>query len=306
MGTGLTQTKNKQLFMFLIEMPRNELTIAPEVTVGNRKRYSTATAVAWINENKLVSAAFNSRRIYLIELKEDGTSQILDSFKAPYNPDLMDYKDGMIVTSDYPFSDPDGHTSIFDVVDDKIVYRKSITLPSTKAHGCKIVDSNTIIITSNSDFNKGCLFIDVNKGVVKSNLKDMDHYPKDVHIKDDRMVVVCAKSLPQIGQTTVIGESILYLFKLSTLERLDEVRFHGQTDSLTMDGEHVFVTIQGDDTVAGFTLVDDKLSYIGRIKGFNFPHGIDALNGRIAITNYGDNTIRIFTKDELLQSLQAS
>ena len=59
--------------MFLIEMPRNELTVAPEVTIGNRKRYSTATAVAWINENKLVSAAFNSRRIYLIELKEDGT-----------------------------------------------------------------------------------------------------------------------------------------------------------------------------------------------------------------------------------------
>lgn len=292
--------------MFLIEMPRNELTIAPEVTIGNRKRYSTATAVAWINENKLVSAAFNSRRIYLIELKEDGTSQILDSFKAPYNPDLMDYKDGMIITSDYPFSDPDGHASIFDVVDDKIVYRKSIGLPSTKAHGCKIVDSNTIIITSNSDHNKGCLFIDVEKGKVTHSLTNIEYYPKDVHINGDRLLVVCAKSLPQIGQTTVIGESILYLFKLSTLERLDEVRFHGQTDSLTMDGEHVFVTIQGDDTVAGFTLVDDKLSYIGRIKGFNFPHGIDALNGRIAITNYSDNTIRIFTKDELLQSLQAS
>ena len=292
--------------MLLIQQPIEELKLPPEVTIGTRKRYSTATAVAWINDHKLVSAAFNSRKVYLIELTEDGGSRILDVVKAPYNPDLMDYKDGVIVTSDYPFSNPDGHASIFDVVDDKIVYRKSIKLPSTKAHGCKIVDSNTIIITSNSDFNKGCLFIDVNKGVVKSNLKDMDHYPKDVHIKDDRLLVVCAKSLPQIGQTTVIGESILYLFDVATLTRLDEVRFHGQTDSLTMDGEHVFITIQGDDTVAGFTLIDDKLSYIGRAGGFNFPHGIDALNGRIAVTNYGDNTIRIFTKDELLQNLQAS
>ena len=292
--------------MFRIEMPRNELNIPPEVTIGNRKRYSTATAVAWIDDNKLVSAAFNSRKIYLIELKDDGEHQILDSIKAPYNPDLLDYKNGVIATSDYPFSDPHGHTSIFDVVDDKLVYRKSITLPNTKAHGCEIVDENTVIITSNSDFNKGCLFVDINKGTVKHNFTNIDHYPKDAYIKDDRLLVLCAKSLPQIGQTTVIGESVLYLFNLSTLERLDEVRFHGQTDSLTMDGNDVFITIQGDDTVAHCTLIDDKLSYIGRAGGFNFPHGIDALNRRIVVTNYGDNTLRIFTKDELLQKTQAS
>ena len=292
--------------MLLIQQPIEELKLPPEVTIGTRKRFSTATAVAWIDDKRLVSAAFNSRKIYLIELQENGTSKILDSIKGRYNPDLMDYKDGMIVTSDYPYSDPHGHASIFDIVDDKIVYRKSITLPNTKAHGCKIVDNNTVIITSNSDFNKGCLFIDIDKEKVIKNLTNMDHYPKDVHIEGDKMVVVCAKSLPQIGQNTVIGESILYLFSFPTLERLDEVRFHGQTDSLTMSGNNVFVTIQGDDTVAGFTLIDNKLSYIGRAGGFNFPHGIDALNDRIAVTNYGDNTIRIFTKDELLQNLQAS
>ncbi len=32
--------------MLRIEMPRKELTIEPQVTVGNRNRYSTATAVA--------------------------------------------------------------------------------------------------------------------------------------------------------------------------------------------------------------------------------------------------------------------
>jgi len=285
--------------MLLIQQPIEELKIAPEVTVGNRKRYSTATAVAWINDNKLVSAAFNSRNIYLIELKDDGTSQILDVIKAPYNPDLMDYKNGMIVTSDYPYSDQHGHASIFDVVDDKIVYRKSITLPNTKSHGCEIVDDNTVIITSNSDHNKGCLFVDINKGIVKSTLTNMDHYSKDAYIKDDRLLVICAKSLPQIGQTTVIGESVLYLFDLSTLSRISEVRFHGQTDSLTMDGNDVFITIQGDDTVAHCTLMDDVLSYFGRTGGFNFPHGIDALNGKVAVTNYGDNTIRIYNKEEL-------
>lgn len=292
--------------MLIIQQPLEELKIPPEVTVGNRKRYSTSTAVAWISETKLVSATFNSRKIYLIELKEDGSSQILHSLKAPYNPDLMDYRNGVIATSDYPYSDPHGHVSIFDVVDDKIVYRKSIVLPNTKSHGCKILDDETVIVTSNSDHNKGCLFVNIKTGIVKHNLTNMDYYPKDVHIKNDSLVVVCAKSLPQIGQTTVIGESVLYLFKLSTLERLGEVRFHGQTDSLTMDENDVFITIQGDDTVAHCTLINDKLSYIGRTGGFNFPHGIDALNGKLAVTNYGDNTIRIFSVDELKQSPSAS
>ena len=53
-------------------MPRIELTIAPEVTIGNRSRFSTATAVAFINENLLLSAAFNNRKLYLIELTENG------------------------------------------------------------------------------------------------------------------------------------------------------------------------------------------------------------------------------------------
>lgn len=293
--------------MLVIQQPLSELTIAPEVTVGNRKRYSTATAVAWINDNLLVSAAFNSRKIYLIKLEEDGSGyQTLDSLKSAYNPDLMDYRNGIIATSDYPFSDPDGHTSIFDIVDNKIVYRKSIYLPSTKAHGCKILDDNTVIITSNSDHNRGCLFIDIEKGRVKSLLTDIKYYPKDVHIQGNRLLIVCAASLPQIGQTTVIRESILYLFDLDTLKKIDEVTFHGQTDSLTMENNHVFVTIQGDDTVAGFTLIDDKLTYIGRAGGFNFPHGIDAYNGKIAVTNYGDNTIRIFTTSELLDKIVAS
>lgn len=286
--------------MIKIQQPIEELKIAPEVTVGNRNRYSTATAVSFINENLLVSAAFNSKKIYLIELLEDGTHKILDVVKAKNNPDLLDYKDGVILTSDYPFMQPNGHGSLYDVVDNKIVFRKQIVLPNTKAHGAEIVDDKTIIITSNSDHNVGVMFIDIESHQITKNFNNMKHYPKDVFIKDDRMLVVCAESLPQIGKTTVIKESILYLFDLNTLEKLDEVSFHGQTDSLTLSGEDGFITIQGDDTVLHFKLIDDKLSIVKRIGGFNFPHGIDSIGNRVAITNYGDNTIRIFTIEELI------
>ena len=44
--------------MLNIQQPIEELSIAPLVTVGNRDRYSTATGVAFINENLLLAAAF--------------------------------------------------------------------------------------------------------------------------------------------------------------------------------------------------------------------------------------------------------
>lgn len=284
--------------MLRIEMPRKELTIAPEVTVGNRTRFSTATAVAFINENLLVSAAFNSKKIYLIEITENGHN-ILQEIKTNHSPDLMKYKDGMILTSDYPYMEPNGHASIYNLIDGKVVFKKEIPVKDTKVHGCEIVDNNTIIITSNSDHNRGIMFLDVANGALKQNFNDFKHYPKDVCIVGDLLFTVCAASLPQIGQTTVIRESIVYAFNKNTLEKIDEATFHGQTDSIVVNGEDGFITIQGDDEVLHFKFVDNKLSIVKRISGFSFPHGVDCKNGKVAVTNYGDNTIRIFNLDEL-------
>lgn len=284
--------------MLRIEMPRKELTVPPEVTIGNRKRYSTATDVNFINDNLLVSACFNNKRLYLIELTADGYN-ILQELKTRHHPDLMDYKDGMIATSDYPFMEPNGHASIYNLVDGNVVFVKEIPLVNTKAHGCAIIDKNTVIITSNSDENRGLLFIDINTGKIVQHFNNLQHYPKDCFINGDKLYTVCAKSLPQIGQTTVIGESILYVFNKDTMEKIDEITFHGQTDSLTVTGEDIFVVVQGDDTLVHITLTNNKLSFVKRIGGFNFPHGISCLNNKVAVTNYGDNTIRIFDLDEL-------
>jgi len=284
--------------MLRIEMPRKELTIAPEVTIGNRKRFSTATAVAFINENLFVSAAFNSKKLYLVEITPEGHN-ILQEVKTNHSPDLMKYKNGVILTSDYPFMEPNGHASIYDFTNGKIVFRKEIPVVNTKVHGCEIVDNDTIIVTSNSDHNRGIMFLDVANAALKQNFNNVQHYPKDVCIVGDVLFTVCAASLPQIGKTTVIKESIVYAFDKNTLQKIDEKTFHGQTDSIVVNGEDGFITIQGDDTVLHFKFVDNKLSIVKRIGGFNFPHGISSIGDKIAVTNYGDNTIRIFTLDEL-------
>jgi len=284
--------------MLKIEMPRIELTIAPEVTIGNRSRFSTATAVAFINENLLLSAAFNSRKLYLIELTENGHN-VIQEVKTKHSPDLMKYKDGVILTSDYPFMEPDGHASIYDFIDGKIVFRKEIKLKNTKAHGCEIVDSQTVIITSNSDHNRGILFLDIETGAIKQNLNNLKYYPKDVCIIGDYLFTVSSQSLPQIGMTTVIKRSVIYVFNKNTLKKIDELSFHGQTDSILVNGEDGFITVQGDDTVLHFKFINGKLSIIKSLPGFNFPHGISSLGNKVAITDYGDNSIRIFDIDEL-------
>jgi hypothetical protein len=283
--------------MLKIEMPRKELTIAPKVFAGSRERYSCATAVAFINENLLVSAAFNSRKLYLIELTENGHN-ILQEVKTKHSPDLMKYKDGMILTSDYPYMEPNGHGSIYDFVDGKIVFRKEIPIINTKIHGCGIIDHSTIILTNQNVDNKDCLFIDVPTGNIIKRFKDFDYYPKDTFVFGDRILIICAGSIPDIGKKVVTEESVLYLFD-KDLNKLDEMRFFGQTDSLTLIGEDGFVTIQSHDEVLHFNLINDKLSIVKRIKGFDFPHGIDSFEDKVAITNYGDNTIRIFNLDEL-------
>lgn len=284
--------------MLKIEMPRKELTIAPEVTVGDRKRFSTATAVAFIDENLFVSAAFNSKKIYLVEITTEGHN-ILQEVKTKHSPDLMKYKDGVILTSDYPYMEPNGHASIYDFIEGKIVFRKEIPVINTKVHGCEIIDDKIIIVTSNSDHNRGIMYIDIATGVIKQNFNNFKHYPKDVCIVGDVLFTVTAASLPQIGKTTIIKESIIYAFDKNTLEKIDEITFHGQTDSIVVNGENGFITIQGDDTVLHFKFINNKFSIIKKIEGFNFPHGIDYKNDKLIITNYGDNSIRLFNFEEL-------
>lgn len=89
----------------------------------------------------------------------------------------------------------------------------------------------------------------------------------------DVLFIVTSESLPQIGKTTVIKKSIIYAFDKNTFEKIDEITFHGQTDSIVIDGEDGYVTIQGDDTVLHFKFINNKLSIVKRIEGFNFLMG---------------------------------
>ncbi len=286
--------------MLILQQPLAELSLPPKVFCGQRERYSTATAIAFITEKLFITAAFNSKNIYLIEIQEDNTFKTLDIVKANHHPDLADYKDGVLALSGYPHNEPSGWAMIYDIIDNKIIHRKDIRLPLTKAHGVEIIDQYGIIITSNSEKNRGLLFINIDEGKVLQNFNDFEYYPKDCLIRGNRLLIVCSQSLPEVGKSVIIKESILYLFTLDTLQKIDELRFQGQTDSLTLLGENGFVTLQGDDTVVFFTLKNNKLKFERKIPGFSFPHGIDSLGNTIGVTNYGTNELYFFDIEELI------
>ena len=284
--------------MKTIQLPSMNWKSHPKIFAGNRERYSTATAVSFIDENLILAASFFGKKLYLINTN---TEEIIDEVNTKHYPDLMDYRDGFILTSDYPYKEPNGHASVYHLIDNKIKYQKEIVLKRTKAHGCRVIDNKNIVITSNSDDSRGCLFIDTEKKEIIKNFNEFIGYPKDVFFTEDKLLVLTAESLPNIGSKVVVKRSYLYLFDRHTLEKIDEINFDGQTDSLTLDGEDGFITLQAEDSVLHFNLKDNKLIFRNLIRGFDFPHGISSHNNNIAVTNYGDNTVRIFEKTELIK-----
>lgn len=280
-------------------MPEYELKMNPKVFCGTRERYSAATDVEFIDDNLLASIAFNSRTLYQIALLPNGLYQIIDQQKVKNAPDTMDYKNGLLVTADFPYQTPHGYASVYEYEHGKFRLKKELQISNTKSHGSTILDNRTIIITSNSDHNRGLLFIDIidNKITRFDNLR---FYPKDTCIHDGKLFVTCSASLPFIGKEVKVLSSILYAFDLATMEKIDELPFHGQTDSIAFDGEDGFITLQSEDSLLHFKFENNKLGFVKFIGGFSFPHGIDIHNGKVAVTNYGDNTIRVFDKPELI------
>ena len=281
-----------------IHLPESNLKGYPKISVGQRERYATATAVSFINEKLLLAASFLGKKIYLIELY-DNDFKILDSIDTRHFPDLMDYKENLIITSDFPFMEPNGHVSFYDLIDNKIVYKKEIPLKRINSHGCRIIDNKNVVVTSTSNnSDRGCLFLDTETDKIIKNFNDFKYFPKDVFLTDDRILIVTSETQP--GSKTIVKESILYLINRETFEKIDEFSFIGQTDSLTLVGENGFITLQAEDSLLHFTLINDKLSFIKMIDGFSFPHGISAFNNSVAVSNYGDNTVDILNISDLI------
>ena len=278
------------------KLPDFNLEKYPTVFAGQNKRHATATSVSFVTDNLILVASFLNKKIYLISI-ENGDFTIIDEITTNYCPDLIDYKDGLIITTGNGY----GVISIFNFIDNKIVFVKDIVKKQIdQIHGCRIIDNDNVIVTNTSNNTyRGCFYVNINSGYVRQ-FNNFKHYPKDILIINDRILISSSSSRPSATNKVTVTDSILYLFEYPSLKQIDELTFYGQTDAVCLSGEDGFITLQAQDSLLHFKLIDDKLSFIKTIPGFSFPHGIASNDTNVIVTNYGDNSIDILPLSDLI------
>jgi hypothetical protein len=267
------------------------------VMIGEKSRLATATDVSFISDDLILAASYFGREIYLIDLSNEQFN-IIESIKTENFIDLIDYRDGLLVTSHLPYKKNPGSISILQVIDKKISLIKNINLPGTKPHGCTILSDEIVIVSDMG--NEGLIFLDIKTEKKLKVFKDFEFYAKDVCISDDLIFVLTTKNKPRRSSATydstlLESEIILFRFFLPEmqLQKLDSYRFKGQTDSIAFYNGVGLVTIQDQNKVLRFKLEDSKIFPNGLIDGFDFPHGVSMCKEKVAISNYGDNSIRL-------------
>lgn len=275
------------------KLPYSDLSKFAKVYAGERERWATATACCFIDNKIIIIAEFLNKKLYLIDISDELI--IKHTIDTNYYPDLMDYKDGLIATSCRIDSEQQGAISLYEINDNKINFLKNIMFDDLRQlHGVRIIDKNTCIITCTMDGNeRGIFFLDINTEKTTQRFNDFKYYPKDIFLTDNRIFIISSSSRPSALGKVKITDSILYLYSYPELNKIDELQFYGQTDSLCFENEDGFITLQGQDSLLHFQLKNDKLTNKGEIKGFNFPHGCALKNKKLLVTNYGDNSIDI-------------
>ena len=280
-------------------LPNIDLNQFYPVYIGDRKRYATSTGVSFINENLILVASYFGKKIYLVDISEKSFN-IIDEYESEFFIDLIDYKDGMISATHLPYQKSCGSVSLLSLINNKISFIQNIKLDGISPHGCSIIDNSTLIVSNIADFNRGCIIIDIN--TEKYNvLNNILYYPKDTYICGDKLFILTIESRPKIHTATKIGKSIIYIYNLKDLKKIDQIEFFGQSDGITINGNYGFITVQDKDSIQCFNINENKLTLSKMIPGFNFPHGISSYGSKVAITNYGDNSVDIYDIEELIK-----
>jgi len=280
------------------KLPDFDLSKYPKVYAGGRDRHATATAVSFVDENTILVASFLNKKIFLIDIR--GDIKIISEIETNHYPDLMDYKDGLIIISNRSDGERFGGVSLFRLNGNEITHIKDVVIKKLKqVHGCRIIDDNNIVFTNTEDKYRGCYFMNLNTEETTS-INNFKYYPKDVLIMGARMLIVTSSSRPSSFGKVIETGSFLYLFEYPSLKEITNIQFFGQTDCITVSGNNGFITFQAQDSLFHFKIENDILTNLGTIPNFNFPHGVASLNDKIIVTNYGDNSIDILNITDLI------
>jgi hypothetical protein len=277
------------------------------VYLERRGRYATVTSVKLLDPETLVCASFLEKKLYLLRFDPGRrTSRILDEIATTHR--------GIPVETDLLDADPAGETIVvsnfhhgaftqFCREGDRLAFVRDLDfgLDDSKVHGVKFLDSGVLAGTIGSR-PTGVRFFDLQRAKPTVHI-DLPLKTQDVSFLSDReMIVLAVQGAPtRKRQTPYASELVRVRFDLATGEfEIGARRVFEDThfDASVIHQGRLWLTDQRNDCVK---LVDpESLDEIGRIDGYDFPHGIDVGFGLLAVTNYGANTIDLRRIEDLV------
>ncbi|QKF94730.1 lactonase 6-phosphogluconolactonase [Fadolivirus algeromassiliense] len=275
--------------------------------INNVKRLAQATSVKFIDNNHLCATHLVGMYMQLYFIDYDNKNyKLLDQINTTYNnkiciTDLIDHKEGLLVTSNFD----KGTQTLYELKNNKFVWYKDIPDQNNGkqyCHGVKFYPYKENVICATYNRIPMVQFIDYIKNEVIYQIQYIvNHRPKDIAFIDKcNMLVYYTTSDVSGKQGNVKYKSQILYLKIdidtkthSIIDQYDIDDSHG--DCIVFNNNVIFTNNQIGDSIMTFHIKDNKICFIESIDVFDKPHGIDVNynNKLIAVTNYGDNTIKI-------------
>lgn len=294
--------------MITIEFP---ITQKPHLaTVKDKERNSGLTSVRFIDESTLVACDFNEHKMYLCKLS-GADLEVIDSHStvisdgSSVETDLMDFSDGIAVVSNFY----QGSVSLYDIKGESIRFIEEIDLaPKYKnMHGVRFIPNyeNLLWVTFCGKDNKCHQIWDVNKKEIIHEFETSEQC-QDVGFLEDKAVVfartdhIWTTKKPRIFSRKRKMYATAYVYQMPNDLRIAPPTLKatwkgkGHIDAVKEQDGYLFAANQYLNRVDVFT-VDDRfqLKLKESLSGYGMPHGLDIVNGSLAVTNYEDQSLRI-------------
>lgn len=268
--------------------------------VGDRPRCATATSVRLLDARTLVCSSLLAHKIYLIRFDlAFGTHTVVDGTDTVYNncpmeTDLCDTDGrGHVVTSNCE----GGNMGLYRVSGDKISHDRDLStaLHGNYCHGARFCGSDVVVATVLRE-PRGAHFYDL-QTMRRLLYVSTERLPKDIcFLPGGRAVLITTDGAPLPERSAACNASELQLIEYDLARgtsavvdrQMCEAR---QLDSAALYEDRLYVV----DSYGGRVLVVDArtLRQVDQIDGYDFPHGVDARYGILAVACYGTNSIHV-------------
>lgn len=294
--------------MFNIKLEDLNRSDTKELFIGDMQRLATATSVSFINKTYLCACHLVGMKMYLYKFDYDKREYaLISTINTTYNDkltitDLMDSnKKDQIITSNFRL----GTQTIYKINNNKLFHLQDVKNLNTEkqyCHGVKFYPNKPYTIAYTGNKLPEVSFMDYGKNKILHRIKYINTYsPKDVAFVDENHILILYTNSQVLHQPVDIRyrSRIVYFYielshrTVKTITKIDIPDSHG--DSMIVHKNIIFINNQTKNEVLVFIIKDNEILPLTTLHGYDKPHGLDfePTQNLLAVTNYGDNTIKI-------------